>query len=342
MSSKSLLGPRVRIAAALPAAWLSVFAARPALAGVNGSDASWYTQMVHDSGYVFFTQSRVKEPCLNVLKSVNINAVRLRVWLNPAGGWNNQSDTVTKALAAHALGMQVMLDFHFSDTWASESTQNPPAAWKNYSLSQMESAVAGEVTSVINAIKNGGGSVSWVQLGNEINCGMLFPLGGVGGYGDNSFPNLAALINAGYNAVKSVSSATVIIHLANGQDTSDFTWFFTNLKNAGAKFDMIGMSSYPYWSGLSWQTQVSDDRTTISTCQSDYGKSTMICECGYVESDPTNCYNYVKGLIGLGTPGVFYWEPECYGNWPVGSNYNLGAFTNGSNYGEPNAGMNAF
>jgi len=314
----------------------------------DGADASWYTQMVSQSEYKFYTQKDVAEPCLTVLQSVGINAIRLRVWLNPTGGWCNQADTVTKALAAHALGQSVMIYFHYSDTWASGSSQTPPAAWKNYNLSQMESAVASETSSVLTAIKNGGGTVSWVQVGNEINSGMLFPIGEVGGSGDNSFPNLAGLINAGYNAVKTVfPSAQVIIHLSSGENTSDFTWFFSNLKSAGGKFDVIGMSSYPYWSGLSWQTQVTDVTTTMKTMTSTYGVPTMVCEAGYLESDPTDCKSYLTALIAAakanGCLGVFYWEPECYGNWPVGSNYLLGAFTNGSTgYGEPNAGMNAF
>jgi arabinogalactan endo-1,4-beta-galactosidase len=317
-------------------------------AAANGADASWYTQMVSQSEYKFYTQKDVAEPCLNVLQSVGINAIRLRVWLNPTGGWCNQTDTVTKALAAHALGQSVLIDFHYSDTWASGSSQTPPAAWTNYNLSQMEAAVASETTSVLTAIKNGGGTVSWVQVGNEINSGMLFPLGEVGGGGDNSFPNLAGLINSGYNAVKSVfPNASVIVHLSSGENDSDFEWFFDNLKAAGGKFDVIGMSAYPYWSGLSWQTEVTDVTATIKDMKSRYGKSCMICECGYLESDPTDCKSYLSALISAananGVLGVFYWEPECYGNWPVGSNYALGAFTNGSTgYGEPNAGMNAF
>jgi len=321
--------------------------ARSAFGFADGADASWYTQMVSQSKYVFFTQSRVQEPCLNVLQSVGINAIRLRVWVNPSGGWCNQADTVTKAKAAKALGQSLMIDFHYSDTWASGSSQTPPAAWKNYNLSQMESAVASHTSSVLNALKSAGCTVSWVQVGNEINSGMLFPLGEVGGGGSNSFPNLAGLINAGYNAVKSVfPSCQVIIHLSSGENTSDFTWFFSNLKSAGGKFDVIGMSSYPYWSGLSWQTQVTDVTNTMKTMKSTYGVPTMVCEAGYLASDPTNCKSYLASLISAakanGSLGVFYWEPECYGNWPVGSNYNLGAFTNGTNYGEPNAGMNAF
>jgi len=313
----------------------------------TGADASWYTQMVHDSGYVFRTQHGAQEPCLNVLQSVGINAIRLRVWLNPAGAWCNQTDVVTKALAANALGQRVMLDFHFSDTWASGATQTPPAAWTGYDLLQMENAVAEEVTSVLGAIQAGGGSVSWVQLGNEINSGMLFPVGGVFGTGDNSFPNLAGLINSGYSAVKSVfPGALVVIHLSSGENDGLFEAFFDSLAAAGAKFDVIGMSAYPYWAGLPWQTEVSDVKATLADMAGRYGVATMVCECGYAESDPADGYSYLSALIAAakqaGALGVFYWEPECYGNWPSAANggaYAMGAFTS---TGEPSGGMSAF
>jgi arabinogalactan endo-1,4-beta-galactosidase len=303
--------------------------------------------MVHDSGYMFYTQQGTAAPCLNVLQGVGINAVRLRVWLNPAGGWCNQADVVTKALAANALGQSVMLDFHYSDTWASGSTQTPPAAWQGYNIAQMEAAVASETTDVLNAIKLAGGTVSWVQVGNEINVGMLFPLGGVYGYGNNSWASLAGLINSGYAAVKSVfPGALVIVHLSSGENDSIFESFFDSLKAAGGKFDVIGMSAYPYWSGLPWATEVTDVIATMKDMTSRYGVPTMVCECGYLESDPSDCSGYLNALIAAakqaGALGVFYWEPECYGSWPTaasGGTYTLGAFTAG---GMPSAGMNAF
>ena len=336
---------RRKAAAALIGALL---AAAPAPAQfATGADASWYTQMVHDAGYVFRTQQGIPLPCLNVLQSVGINAVRLRVWVNPAGGWCGQSDVVAKALVANALGQRVMLDFHFSDTWASGATQAPPAAWQNYDLAQMETAVAAEVASVLGAVQQAGGSVSWVQLGNEINDGMLFPLGEVGGSGANSFTNLAGLINAGYAAARAVfPDALVVIHLSNGEKKADFEWFFDNLKMAGGQFDVIGMSAYPYWAGVSWQTEVTEAAATLADMQSRYGVPTMVCECGYAESDPQDCYSFLSALIPAakqaGALGVFYWEPECYGSWPTAANggtYSMGAFTTN---GEPSTGMSAF
>jgi hypothetical protein len=186
-----------------------------------------------------------------------------------------------------------------------------------------------------------------VQVGNEINVGMLFPLGGVYGYGNNSWASLAGLINSGYAAVKAVfPGALVIVHLSSGENDSIFESFFDSLKAAGGKFDVIGMSAYPYWSGLPWATEVTDVTATMKDMTSRYGVPTMVCECGYLESDPSDCSSYLNALIAAakqaGALGVFYWEPECYGSWPTaasGGTYTLGAFTAG---GMPSAGMNAF
>ncbi|HEY1763581.1 MAG TPA: glycosyl hydrolase 53 family protein, partial [Opitutaceae bacterium] len=114
-------------------------------------------------------------------------------------------------------------------------------------------------------------------------------------------------------------------------------------KAAGGRFDVIGMSAYPYWANLPWQTEADEAAQTMSEMQSRYGVPTLVCECGYAESDPADCYSYLEALIAAakkaGALGVFYWEPECYGGWPAGGAYALGAFTA---EGEPNAGMKAF
>lgn len=310
----------------------------------TGADASWYTQMVHDAAYVFRTQQGQPLPCLNVLQSVGVNAVRLRVWLNPAGGWCGQSDVVAKALAAQALGQRVMLDFHFSDTWASGSNQAPPAAWASDDLVHLESDVAGEVNAVLSAIKAAGGDVAWVQLGNEINEGMLFPIGKVNANDSTSFGNLASLLNAGYSAVKAVyPSAVVIVHLSNGENDAYFRQFLDALRLSGGKFDAVGLSAYPYWANLSWQDEVTQVTKTLSDIPARYGVPAMVCECGYAESDPLNAGSYLQALIAAaqkaGALGVFYWEPECYGPWPAGGAYAMGAFTAN---GQPSTAMNAF
>src|ERR1700679_1132739 len=117
--------------------WLS-----PAWAGAPGSfargaDTSWLTQMVA-GGRTFQDNAGVTMNCLSVLQEKCIDSIRLRVWVNPAGGWCDQADVVAKAVQAQSMGLRILVDFHYSDTWADPGDQNKPAAWANYTFAQLQ------------------------------------------------------------------------------------------------------------------------------------------------------------------------------------------------------------
>ncbi len=94
----------------------------------KGADVSWVTQM-ESSGYNFYDSAGTQTDCFQLMKELGMNAIRLRVWVNPMGGWNDSLDVMNKAVRANNLGLKVMLDFHYSDTWADPGTQTKPAAW---------------------------------------------------------------------------------------------------------------------------------------------------------------------------------------------------------------------
>ena len=94
----------------------------------NGADVSWLTQM-ENAGYVFKDNTGIQKNCLEILKEKGINALRFRVWVNPANGYNGLADVVRKSFVADSMGFKIMLDFHFSDTWADPGHQAKPAAW---------------------------------------------------------------------------------------------------------------------------------------------------------------------------------------------------------------------
>lgn len=296
---------------------------------VSGSDVSWVTQE-EASGDSFFNSSGVKTDPFVLLKNLGVGAIRLRVWVNPSGGWNNAADVLAKAKRAAAQGQQLLIDFHYSDSWADPGKQTEPAAWAGHSLSQLETDVRNHTTSILNTLKSAGLTVTWVQVGNEINSGMLWPVGNT----SNGFGPLAGLINSGYNAVKSVyPSAKVVIHLANGYNTSDFSWFFSNLKASGGKWDIIGMSHYP--TASNWTTLNSELLSTANSMISTYGTPVMVCETGMPWNDPTDANNMIADLtskiwhLGANGLGVFYWEPEAYPNW---QGYTLGALNSSGQF----------
>jgi len=307
----------------------------------KGADVSWITEM-ESSGKKFYNASGVATEGMTLLKSLGMNSIRLRVWVNPSDGWCNTADLLVKAKRAQNLGMRIMIDFHYSDTWADPSNQTKPADWTNLSFADLKTAVANHTTTVLTTLKNNGITPEWVQVGNETSNGMLWN----DGKASLSMANYAALTLSGYNAVKSVfPNAKVIVHLNNGYDNTLYRWIFDGLKNNGAKWDVIGMSVYPYWytSSNDWAACNEKVLANMNDMVSRYGSEVMVVECGMSWDTPTVCKSFLSDLItkvksvsnGKGT-GVFYWEPECYGNW---KSYSLGAFDNS---GKPTAALDAF
>ena len=302
----------------------------------KGADVSWLTQM-EASDYKFYNNSGTQQDCIQILKDKGMNAIRLRVWVNPTGGWCNTADMVTKAKRATALGMKILIDFHYSDTWADPGDQTKPAAWANMNFNTLVTTVHDYTKAVIDTLKLNGITPTWVQVGNETSDGMLWE----DGRASTNMANFAKLIAAGYQGVKDASSATkVIVHLANGYDNTTFRWLFDGLKSNGAKWDIIGMSLYP--TASNWQTYDTECLANMNDMVSRYGTQVMICESGFSASDASTAKTFLTDLIsktrsvsnnnGL---GVFYWEPEAY-NW---MSYGLGAF---DNTGKPTVALDAF
>ncbi len=305
------------------------------VAFAKGADVSWLTEM-ESSGWKFYSADGKAGDCLSILQGMGVNAIRLRVWVNPSDGWCNKADVVAKAERAKTLGMPVMIDFHYSDSWADPSKQNPPTAWKDYTVSEMRKAIADHTTDVLTALKAKGVSVQWVQVGNETSGGMLWPKGEAKG---TEFTNFALFVNAGYEAVKAVySKAQVIVHLDRGNELAHFTWMFDGLRGAGAKWDVIGASLYPEDSD--WEALTESCLSNLATLHTRYSCPVMVSEVG-MSWDATNAAammtKLVKGCKAIdGCLGVFYWEPECYNGW---KGYTKGAF---DNTGKPTSTLGVF
>ena len=303
----------------------------------KGADVSWVTQL-EASGKKFYNTTGTQVECMALLKSIGMNSIRLRVWVNPTDGWCNKEDLLVKAIRASNLGMRIMNDFHYSDSWADPSQQTKPAAWASLNFTDLKTAVATHTSEVLNLLKTNNITPEWVQVGNETGNGMLWN----DGKASVNMANYAALNNAGYDAVKAIfPNAKVVVHVQNGNDNSLFHWLFDGLKNNGGKWDVIGMSLYPTTSN--WSTMNADCLTNMNDMVSRYGKEVIICETGMSWDSPLIAKSFLSDLIlktksvssnkGL---GVFYWEPEAYGNW---KGYTLGAFDDS---GKATAALDAF
>ena len=304
---------------------------------IKGADVSWLTEM-EKAGKKFYNNAGAEKECMQLMKDLGMNAIRLRVWVNPTDGYCNTADVLAKALRAKGLGMKLLIDFHYSDWWADPGKQNKPAAWVAKDIEGLKQSVSSHTTEVLQELKKNGIVPEWVQVGNETNNGMLWPEGKA----SVNMKNFAELIKAGYQAVKAVDAGIkVMVHISNGYDNSLFRWMFDGLKNNGAEWDMIGMSLYPEASN--WQTLNSQCLSNMNDMVSRYGKEIMIVEVGMSWSEAnsskaflTDLINKVKSVQGGKGKGIMYWEPESYNNW---KGYSLGAFDNS---GKPTVAMEAF
>ena len=245
----------------------------------RGADVSWLAQM-EATGYIFYDENGNPADCLDLLMARGINAVRLRVFVHPnsdkINGHCSPEETALMAARAKEKGLDVMLDFHYSDTWADPAHQTKPATWANVNFAALKDSVYAHTQYALNLVHAAGVTPKWVQIGNEIPSGLLWPDGHV-----NNPAQLAQLINAGNQADKDFNPAIqTIVHIDQGNDNARFRWFFDLMQQNGAQFDIIGASYYPHWLGSDYTVTISDLGNNLQDMVSRYNKPVMIVEVG--------------------------------------------------------------
>ena len=276
---------------------------------------------------------------------------RLRIWVDPTNGVNGLDYTTKLAKRIKAAGGTFILDFHYSDWWADPQKQNKPAAWANLDFDALVKQSSAYTASVVKALKDAGATPDFVQVGNEITGGMLWPDGQVKvplstvkvfegevkvmsppePYDDTKQWNrLIRLLKADIDGVSSATApdgrVRIIIHIDCGGDWPVTRWYLDHLARAGLDYDVVGQSYYPHWHG-SLENVRDNIRKTIRR----YGKDVMIVETGYPSRDTRLSPAAAKYMIWPETPagqkqfladlirtvkesggiGVNYWHPEA-------------------------------
>lgn len=329
----------------------------------RGADIGWLSEMEHD-GKKFYNASGEATDCIELLGGLGCNAIRLRVWVDPYGGWSGKDDVVNMAVRARKAGLRLMIDFHYSDFFCDPSRQTLPYAWKDYTFEQVREAIAAHTLDVLGAIKDKGLEPEWVQVGNEITPGMVFPHGQLwDSNGDlpNNYKNLSTMTNAGYEAVKQMfPNAKVILHCNNAFENKN--WWYRRMKAAGAKFDVIGLSHYPMDNSSKTYSDMNKDAVSnLKLLVGEFGVPVMFVEFGTKSNNQSGALACVEDFLArvkdlplTSYAGVLYWEPQVWGSWKpsvysssdaawnqyhVGTStlnwgsYGMGAFTNA---GQPN------
>ncbi|WP_327640987.1 arabinogalactan endo-1,4-beta-galactosidase [Kribbella sp. NBC_00482] len=221
---------------------------------------------------------------VRILAGAGMNLGRLKVWVDPADGFNDKAQVVAMGKRIKAAGMKLLVDFHYSDRWTDPGAQGIPHAWQAMTPAQLADAVHAHTLDVLRALKVAGATADYVQVGNEINPGMLWPWGQTWDVDPSDdvvgaqWDNLAAFLTAGARAVKEVSRSTkVLLHLTNINNGIDsLTWWFDEVVARNVPFDLIGLSYYGYWHG-----SLADLQAAVTTLSARYDRDVLVVETAY-------------------------------------------------------------
>ncbi len=242
---------------------------------ILGADISSLTKS-EVMGGVYRYSDGTEADALQILKDRGMNYARLRVWVDPADGYHGKAEILEMASRLKSQGIKLLVDLHYSDNWADPGKQNKPAAWQDYDFEQLKKAVYEHTFDICNSLVAQGTPPDMVQVGNEINAGMLWPDGDY-----NHFDNLAALLKEGCQAVKDCNSSTlVMLHIAEGGDNDLARWWFGNITRRDVPFDVIGISYYPFWHGSLAQLQYN-----LNDISSRYERDVIVVETAYAFTD---------------------------------------------------------
>ncbi|MEI2750746.1 MAG: glycosyl hydrolase 53 family protein [Ferruginibacter sp.] len=242
---------------------------------------------------------------IEILKDHGFNYVRLRIFNEPANdsgyspkkGFCDLQHTLQMAKRVKAAGMKLLLDFHYSDYWADPGKQYKPAAWRNLSFPALKQALYDYTKMVMESLKAQGTVPDMVQVGNEINHGILWPEGNVG-----NIDQTAQLLCAGTAAVKAVDpTVQMMLHVALGGQNDESVFFIDNMIARGVHFDVIGESYYPRWHGT-----LSDLENNLNDLVRRYNKDIIVVEYSARKAEVNKIAFELPGGKGKGT---CIWEP---------------------------------
>jgi arabinogalactan endo-1,4-beta-galactosidase len=295
---------------AIVAGWLEFFQRHGAPSGrrgfVIGADISWVQQQEEEG--IHLSDRGATRDILALLKDRGFNAVRLRIFNNPAAkkgysakGYCDLPHTLAMARRIHAAGMRFLLDFHYSDNWADPGHQTKPAAWDNLHGVELEKAVHDYTREVLTALQKQGTLPEMVQIGNEISNGFLWPDGNV--WKTRRWDTFCGLIKAGIKAAKEVDPATkIMLHLAWGGQNAQSRSFLDHAISQGVQFDYLGQSYYPKWHGT-----LDELKANLTDLAGRYPQSILVVE--YSVPDIRKINDIVHDLPGGKGVGTFIWEP---------------------------------
>ena len=230
---------------------------------ISGVDISDYPK-VSSYNPTFYDENNNEISFINSLIQNGVNTIRLRLWVNPVDESSSLDEVKEFSNELKSLGFKIWVTPHFSDTWAHPGQQQTPSDWSSLSFEELKNQVYTYTSQIMSEI-----NPDYIQIGNEINTGILFPHGRIA---DNQ-DQFVELVNEGVNAVRNSSTnAKIILHCAGFESSN---WFF-NIVNQ-VYYDIIGISYYPWWHGKS----LDDLQNQLSSLSINFEKEILIAETSY-------------------------------------------------------------
>ncbi len=268
-----------------------------------GADISFLPEL-ENKGQKFYYNG-IEVDALNLLQQHGINYIRLRLFVNPENpkgyspekGYCNLPNTLAFAKRVKDAGLNILLDFHYSDYWADPQQQNKPLAWQNCSFEQLTDSVKNYTIKVLEAFKAQGLMPEMIQIGNEINHGMLWPDGHI-----SNPDQLAELLKAGIEGARSVdANVPLMMHVALGGQNQEAVFWFDNMVARGVEFDIIGLSYYARWHGT-----LDDLNFNLNDLIKRYNKPVNVVEYNDFKKE---VHDISFGLPNGMGKGACVWEP---------------------------------
>jgi arabinogalactan endo-1,4-beta-galactosidase len=310
--------------------------AAPFMAGADVSALA----VLEDHGAVYRDAGQPRD-VIDMFSDHGVNWFRLRLFVNPSGEdvvVNDLAYTLDMARRVKSAGGKLLLDFHYSDTWADPGRQTKPAAWNGLSFTQLQQRVHDYTRDVVQAFRDEDLAPQMVQIGNEISNGLLWSDGypWSGGSNNAGFDRLAALLTAGINGAKAGAAPgeepLIMIHHDKGAQWSTASYYFNKLVARNVDFDVIGYSYYPKWhyDPSTQSGSIEDLQENLNNTAATFGKPVVVVETGFAsrgaQFEPefefpvstAGQQQFLQAVVdslqqvpgGLGW-GAFWWYPEA-------------------------------
>ncbi|KAI0094200.1 arabinogalactan endo-1,4-beta-galactosidase [Irpex rosettiformis] len=335
-------------------ALLAVFQVAAASLPFNGADIS-SLPLLESQGISYKDNGQTK-PFETILSQHGFHVARIRIW---TAGTYTQQYAINLAKRAKNAGMKILIDLHYSDTWADPGHQAIPSGWPT-DLDGLNTQIYTYTKNLVSAFSSAGVPIDYIQVGNEINDGLLWPTGRISANGAHP---ASELLHSAVSGVRAASSSTkTVIHIANGWDSGSVQSFWNEIFVPGAlapaDVDIMGFSFYPFYGT---GATLSALQSSMNNIISKYNKDIIVAETNWPESCQSSVAlseksipvsaagqsTWVKDIENVLTSlsnghglGVVYWEPGWIGNANLGSSCSDNLLVDGS--GNTRTSINLF